>query len=597
MATLVQFVHASASVTALGASPNPAPFGQPVTLTATVTAVTAGLPTPTGLVTFMEGPTFLGQVPLEGSGTATVVVSNFAVGRHTITAFYQSDPVYAMSQGDDAASPLVVKLVQNATSLSISTAPNPSVFGEPVDLLAQVTDGGSGTGIPAGTVTFSEGATILAAGVPVDAAGYAITSLASLAVGSHVLTATFTGAPGWLASSADDKGTPQVVNQAATATAVASSANPSIFGQSIRLSATVTAVAPGAGTPSGTVHFVHGSTILGVATLNASGVATLSLGSLPGGSDTITAVYGGSANFVGSASATFAQVVNLDETRVALSVSNLALVVGQTLAWRAVVSVVSPGAGPPSGSVTFYDATSPLGQASLNGGVATLWAPLSFVGRHLVTAAFSGDTSHVPSTSPASAIRVGLDATRTVVTFDPASPFAGQPVTITATVSALVPGSGTPAGRVTLVCGTRVLGTVALSGGVATLPWTYRTAGSATISAVYSGDSNDDSSRGTGGLVVQPHATTTTLVSSAPSAPLGQPITFWVAVSPARPGTGRPTGDVVFLDDNVVLAIVPVIDGAAAFTTSFLTRGTHRITAVYLGDGNDLASSASILVK
>ena len=59
---------------------------------------------------------------------------------------------------------------------------------------------GSG-GVPTGTVTFAEGATVLASNVAVDGAGHAAFSTAALAVGSHTVTATFTGNNGWLGSS------------------------------------------------------------------------------------------------------------------------------------------------------------------------------------------------------------------------------------------------------------------------------------------------------------------------------------------------------------------------------------------------------------
>jgi hypothetical protein len=68
------------------------------------------------------------------------------------------------------------------------------------------------------------------------------------------------------------------------------------------LTATVAPVAPGAGTPTGTVTFMEGNKILGTATLDANGQATLFLFSLPSGQHTITAIYGGDGDFTGSTS-------------------------------------------------------------------------------------------------------------------------------------------------------------------------------------------------------------------------------------------------------------------------------------------------------
>jgi hypothetical protein len=99
------------------------------------------------------------------------------------------------------------------TTTTLSSSPNPSTFGQSVTFTATVT---SGAGVPAGTVTFTEGTTVWASGVTVDGAGQAAFSTAALAVGSHTFTATFTGASGWGNSSGDDSGAPQVVNPSAT---------------------------------------------------------------------------------------------------------------------------------------------------------------------------------------------------------------------------------------------------------------------------------------------------------------------------------------------------------------------------------------------
>ncbi len=100
-----------------------------------------------------------------------------------------------------------------ATTTTLTSAPNPSTLGQSVTFTATVT---SGSGVPAGTVTFTEGATVWASNVPVDGAGHASFSTTALAVGSHIVTAAFTGASGWANSSGDDSGAPQVVNAAST---------------------------------------------------------------------------------------------------------------------------------------------------------------------------------------------------------------------------------------------------------------------------------------------------------------------------------------------------------------------------------------------
>src|SRR5271163_201143 len=86
-----------------------------------------------------------------------------------------------------------------------------------------------------------------------------------------------------------------------TTTTLAASSTSFPVGTSVTLTATVAAAA-GNGTPTGTVTFLNGSTTLGTATLNGSGVATLNTTALPVASNSITAAYGGSTAFAASTS-------------------------------------------------------------------------------------------------------------------------------------------------------------------------------------------------------------------------------------------------------------------------------------------------------
>ena len=98
-----------------------------------------------------------------------------------------------------------------------------------------------------------------------------------------------------------------LLNVPATTTALVSSANPAMTGQTVTLTATVTP--QGKGTPTGTVTFLNVTTSLGKSSLNSSGVATLSLSTLPGGNQSLTAVYSGDAHFGPSTSPTLGQLV------------------------------------------------------------------------------------------------------------------------------------------------------------------------------------------------------------------------------------------------------------------------------------------------
>src|SRR3989440_11473689 len=80
---------------------------------------------------------------------------------------------------------------------------------------------------------------------------------------------------------------------------VASSNSPSIRGAAVTFTATVTSSATG--TPTGTVTFQDGASALGTGTLSG-GTATFTTSGLTAGTRSITAIYGGDANFAGSTS-------------------------------------------------------------------------------------------------------------------------------------------------------------------------------------------------------------------------------------------------------------------------------------------------------
>ncbi len=92
-----------------------------------------------------------------------------------------------------------------------------------------------------------------------------------------------------------------VTGPAASTTALGASSTAITAGQSVTFTATVTGPSGNTTTPTGTVTFKDGTTTLGTGTL-AAGVATYATTSLPVGSDSITAVYGGDTNFNGSTS-------------------------------------------------------------------------------------------------------------------------------------------------------------------------------------------------------------------------------------------------------------------------------------------------------
>jgi hypothetical protein len=99
-ASTSQDVGTAETVTGISATPNPATYGQDVTLTATVTGDPNAPTAPSGTVTFKDGGTVLGTAPLAtvaGTQQATLTVSGLHGGDHALTATYSGDTGFAGS--------------------------------------------------------------------------------------------------------------------------------------------------------------------------------------------------------------------------------------------------------------------------------------------------------------------------------------------------------------------------------------------------------------------------------------------------------------------------------------------------------------------
>ena len=226
--------------------------------------------------------------------------------------------------------------------------------------------------------------------------GKATFKTTALAAGPHTITVSYSGDGNFVTSTS----TPltQTVDQAATTSKVTSSANPSVFGQSVTFTATVKAVAPGSGTPTGTVSFLDGSTTLGTGTLSG-GTATFSISTLAAAAHSITVVYGGDTNFLTSTSSILTQTVKQAATTSSVSSSANPSVSGQAVTFTATITPVSPGSGTPTGTVTFDDGSTVLGTVTLTNGTASFTTSSLAVGTHSIKAVYAGDANFKTSTS------------------------------------------------------------------------------------------------------------------------------------------------------------------------------------------------------
>jgi VCBS repeat-containing protein len=545
-----------------------------------------------------------------GSGTGGVVLWNYQVNEsqlHALTAPATDNFTLTLtdSQGCIATTAVVVTAlpqdfaITNATSgtptstsTSTSSCPTLSVTASPSSLT--VTSGqtasfsAAATGTPAPTVQWQVstdgGATFT--DVP-GATSTTLTFSADMSLNGNLYRAVFTNASGSVISSAATL----TVNTTGATTTLASSKDPTVFGQAVTFTATVSAAS---GTPTGNVTFLDGATSMGTATLDSTGATSFTTSALAVGTHSITASYSGDSNFNANNSSPFTQIVNLDVPLVTVNNSPNLSVFGQPIVVTATVSATAPGSGTPTGTVTFLDGLTSLGTANLVNGQASFTVSGLTTGLHSLMATYGGDGSFSQNSGVAGQT-VSKASAATSLSSSANPSIINQTVTFTTTVSAVAPGAGAPTGTVTFSDGATSLGSASLVNGQASLTTSTLGVGSHSITATYGGDGNFNSSSSTLAQTVNKASTTTTLSSSANPSAIGQPVTFTATVNVVAPAAGTPTGTVTFRDGSTTLATEPLgSNGTASFSTSTLAVASHLITAVYSGDSNFNGSTGSL---
>ena len=530
--------------------------GQPINLTATLDPYTVGPPTTTTdgeSVTFFNGATSLGSGTLHG-GVATVTTTALLAGHDTVQASYPGDSNYNPSSSSTVS--------VTVASILLTSAPNPSTYGQTVAFVAKVPSG------ELGSVTFKDGGTTLGT-MPLSGSAASFTT-STLTAGSHDITAIYGGDSSHGAATSPI--VTQVVNMATPSLAVTTS-GASTYGDSVTIIATLSPSGP-----TGPVTFTSGSTLLGTGTVNGSGIATITTSTLPAGSDPITATYKGDGNYNGAVGSTTQMVGKRAPVLPAPSVSSTNTTVGSP---ETISETVPPGV---TGPVTFNDGSTPIGTAPIVNGVATITVSTLPGGTDPITASTPGDANNNPATSPATVVTV-TKATPTIALTSSINPSsAGQSVTFTATAPTGATGS------VVFLDGATTLGTVALTSGQASITTNALTAGSHTITADYGGDSSYNATNSTplvqtvnkGSPALPPPAVSASTLPSGSSETISETVPAGV------------TGPVTFYDGSTVIGTAPIVKGVASITVILTTIGTDSITASTPSDANNNAATSPI---
>ena len=305
-------VSKNGSTTTLEATPTTISAGQTVTFNVHTAGYSShpNAATATGFVDVFEGPTNYGTAALDANGNATITTSLLPPGVHEMRARWGGDDHYTAS----FSAPVIVTVGGGRATVSLQASATSTSYGQPVTFTSRVEAVAPAVGPPTGTVSFREsdaaGTVIGTATLDEASPNQAVLTTSALGVGSHVISAVYGGDPVFQAATSDSVAV--TVSKASTTTTLSSSANPSTFGQEVTFTATVDG--PGVTTVPGTVQFKDGTMNLGAPQPLVLGQAFLTLGGLAGGSHSITAVYGGSANYLGSTSAALVQSVQCDQT-------------------------------------------------------------------------------------------------------------------------------------------------------------------------------------------------------------------------------------------------------------------------------------------
>ncbi|QBI20743.1 PKD domain-containing protein [Egibacter rhizosphaerae] len=574
----------TATTTTLEA-PSQVVTGEPFTLTAVVTDDEVEATIPEGDVTFsaagLEDPV-LGGAPVDADdGAATLEVDRvLPTGAHEITAAFSGGEGFS-----DSEDSTTIDVGAAETEVTVTTDDHVVDAGQEAVLDAAVSAAPPGAGTPAGEVAVVEvdDEQALVTGT-LEGDGTA-TLAPELEPGGYDLAVEYQGSDAY-APAVSEPVAVQV--RAPTETALASSPDAPVAGETVTLSVTVGA--DGEPVISGTVTFTadlgDGPTTLDTSGLNSQGVAEITVDELPVDTVEVTASYEGTDTFMPS-EASDPVTVEPASTSVNLDADASTIEAGDDLALDADVTVDDPGAGTPAGEVTITrgDGATDVTSVELDGGTASVTVDDLPVGEHELVASYPGSDRLLGGDSDPVAVTVRAPTT-TGLTLEPAdeAPF-GRSVTATAAVEVDASEPIEPAGSVVFEWDGDAT-TVAPEDGVATAEIDGLDLGQHDIEAAYAGDDLTGPSDDTASIDVVP-ATTQTELTVEPIEPVtGEEVELTAAIGAER--TAVTEGSVTFerVDANVTDPLGEAdVDsqGEASVTTSELPPGTPTVVARYEG--------------
>ncbi len=305
------------------------------------------------------------------------------------------------------------------------------------------------------------------------------------------------------------------------------------------------------------------------------------------GAHTLGATYSGDPTYASGGSSPFSITV-LPQN---VSVTSLATRTSSYPSGSPVVLTATVTPATATGTVTFYDGTALLSQATLAAGMAVVTTETLALGLHQLTAVYNGDAPDAASASPALSVQITPGASSMMLSPASATVPYGTPSPLTATMT-----PATATGIVTFqdsVSG--VVGQATLLGGTAAINISSLSVGTHTLTASYPGDGSDlPCTSSTATITVTALLTTTTLAAQPAQTSFGSLVSLTATLS-----SSSASGSVVFRDSvSGVLGTATVIAGSAVLNTSGLLPGSRNISATYSGDAvHDSSISALTTVS
>lgn len=324
----------------------------------------------------------------------------------------------------------------SAISMTATASQSSITYGDAAVLALRVTATNS-SAVPTGYVSLQVDG-VAAGTAALDGQGQANLSLSAVDAGTHNLTATYLGDVNFRTGAV---GTTVTVAPAVSTLALTVTPDAVTTLQGVSVTATVAA---GSYVPVGQVQFTDGGRVLGVASVDRHGVATLLLPALSAGTHQIAAAFAGTQDVLASQS-TAAVAVTVAPTTISILASPTSLAVGAQVSVQVTVGG-GQGAVQPAGLVSCSSGATSLGTATITGGAGTLTSTALPAGADTINCTYTGNATFGPSTSADAAVLVsgrvssGVSLTVTAGGAAATSVAAGTVATLTAQVQ----GNGAP---------------------------------------------------------------------------------------------------------------------------------------------------------